>query len=74
MSKVSDKKVVKLTYLPCDYWTSQIIMPSITEEIRERAVGRDEVAGFTLDLTKVEVYLKQLIIWIMILITTQSKI
>ena len=44
-------------------------MPTIEEEIRERAVGRDEVNGFRIDVTKVEGYLKQLILWIRILIT-----
>ena len=39
-------------------------MDTIPEEGRERALGRDEVDGFRLDVGKVEVYLKQLIIWI----------
>ena len=43
-------------------------MPSISEEIQERAVGRDEPVGCRLNWTKVEVYLKKLILWIRILI------
>ena len=45
-------------------------MPSINEEIRERAEGSDEVAGLRVDVTKVEGYLKELILWIRILITS----
>ena len=65
----SSSKIGKLSYRPSDYWTSQIIMPTIEEESRERAVGRDEVDGFRIDVSKVEGYLKQLILWIRILIT-----
>ena len=42
------------------------IMPSISEEILER---RDEVDGFRLEVAKVELYLKQLILSIRFLIT-----
>ena len=45
-------------------------MPSINEEIRERMVGRDEVDGIHLDMSKIEGYLKQLVLWIEILIMT----
>ena len=44
-------------------------MPTTEEESRERAVGRDEVDGFRIDVSKLERYLKQLILWIRILIT-----
>ena len=44
-------------------------MPPIEEHSREHAVGRDEVEGFRIDVTNVEGYLKQLILWIRILIT-----
>ena len=44
-------------------------MPSIDEEIQEGVVGRDEVDGFRIDVANVEVYLKQLILWIRIIIT-----
>ena len=44
-------------------------MPTIEEESRERAVRTDEVDGFRIDVSKVEGYLKQLILWIRILIT-----
>ena len=43
-------------------------MPTTEEESRERAVDRDEVDGFSIDVSKVEGYLKQLILWIRILI------
>ena len=33
-------------------------------------VGRDEVDGFRLDMAKVEGYLKQLVLWVRILIMT----
>ena len=33
-------------------------------------VGRDEVDGFHLDISKVEGYLKQLVLWVRILIMT----
>ena len=59
-------KTLKLTYRPSDYRTYHIIRRSITEGIPER---RDEVDGFRLDVAKVEVYVKQLILWIRILIT-----
>ena len=52
----------KLTYRPSDYWTSEIIMDTIAEEVRERALGRDEVDGFRLNVAKVEVYLKEIIV------------
>ena len=45
-------------------------MDTIPEEIRERAVGRDDVDGFRLDVTKVNVYLKQMILWDRVLIVT----
>ena len=44
-------------------------MPSIDEEIRQHAVARDEVDEFRIDVRKVEGYLKQLILWIRIMIT-----
>ena len=44
-------------------------MPSNREKIQERAIGRDEVDGLRVDLTKVEEYLKKLILWIRIMIT-----
>ena len=47
--------IVKLTYRPSDYWTSEIIMDTIPEEVHERALGRDEVDGFKLDVAKVDV-------------------
>ena len=64
------KKLVKPTYRPSDYWTSEIIKPAISEAVREHMVGRDEVAVFRLDVPKVKAYLKELILWIRILITT----
>ena len=42
-------------------------MPTIDEPIRERMAER---SGFRIDVSNVEVYLKQLILWIRILITT----
>ena len=42
-------------------------MDTIPEESHERALGRDEVDGFRLDVTKVNVYLKQIILWIRVL-------
>ena len=48
---------------------SEIIKPSIDEEIEERVVGRDEVDLFRLDVTNVEVYLKQLLLWIRIVVS-----
>ena len=45
-------------------------MDTIPEEIREPAVGRDEVDGFRLDVTKVNVYLKQIILWVRVLIVS----
>ena len=45
-------------------------MDTIPEEGRERALGRDEVDGFRLDVTKVEVYLKQIILWVRILMVS----
>ena len=44
-------------------------MPLIDEEIHERVLERDEVDGFRIDVSKVEVYLKQLILWIRIMLT-----
>ena len=64
------EKLFKLTYSPSDYWTSEIIMDTIPEEGHERALGRDEVDGFKLDVPKVEVYLKQIILWIRVLMVT----
>ena len=57
----------KLTYLPSDYWTSEIIMDTIPEEGRKRALGRDEVDAFRLDVSKLEDNLKQIILWIRVL-------
>ena len=45
-------------------------MDTIHEEVRERALGNDEVDGFRLDVTKVNVYLKQIILWVRVLIAT----
>ena len=45
-------------------------MPTLSEAVRERMVGRDEVDGFHLDMAKVEGYLKQLVLWVRILIKT----
>ena len=42
-------------------------MPTINEAVQEH---RDEVDGFRVDVAKVELYLTQLILWILILITT----
>ena len=49
--------------------TSEIIKLSIYQEIQERAVGRDELDRFSIDGKNVEVYLKQLIVWIRILVS-----
>ena len=43
-------------------------MPSIDEEVTEEVVGRDMVDGLRLDVANVEVDLKQLIVWIRILV------
>ena len=59
--------IAKLTYRASDYWTSEIILDKIPEESRERALGRDEGDGFKLDGAKVEVYLKQIILWVRVL-------
>ena len=59
MSKLFDKKLIKLGYRPSDYWTSEIIMDTIPDEGRERALGTDEVVAFRLDVAELEVYLKQ---------------
>ena len=45
-------------------------MDTILEESHERALGRDEVDGFRIDVTKVNVYLKQIILWVRVLIVT----
>ena len=45
-------------------------MDMIPAEGRERALGRDEVDGFRLDVAKVEVYLKQIILWIRVLMVS----
>ena len=45
-------------------------MDTIPEEVRERALGRDEVDGFRIDVTKVNVYLKQIILWVRVLIVS----
>ena len=45
-------------------------MDTIPEENHERALGRDEVDGFRLDVTKVNVYFKQIILWVRVLIVT----
>ena len=45
-------------------------MDTIPEESNERALGRDEVDGFRIDVTKVNVYLKQIILWVRVLIVT----
>ena len=45
-------------------------MHTIPEEGHERALGRDEVDGFKLDGAKVEVYLKQIILWIRVLMVS----
>ena len=45
-------------------------MDTIPEEVRERALGRDEIDGFRLDVTKVNVYLKQIILWVRVLIVS----
>ena len=44
-------------------------MPSIYEEVQEPAVWRDMVDGFRLDVKNVEVYLKQFIVWIRIMVS-----
>ena len=45
-------------------------MDTIPEEDHERTLGRDEVDGFKLDVAKVEVYLKQIILWIRVLMVS----
>ena len=45
-------------------------MDTVPEESQERALGRDEVDGFRIDVTKVNVYLKQIILWVRVLIVT----
>ena len=46
-------------------------MPTLTEAVRERMIGhRDEVDGIHLEMSKIEGYLKQLVLWIRILIMT----
>ena len=45
-------------------------MDTIPEEGHERALGRDEGDGFKLDVAKVEVYLKQIILWIRVLMVS----
>ena len=60
-------QIVKLSYRPSDYWTSEIIMDKIPEEVRERTLCRDEVDGFRINERKVNVYLKQIILWIRVL-------
>ena len=45
-------------------------MDTIPEERRERALGRDAVDGFRIDVTQVNVYLKQIILWVRVLIVT----
>ena len=43
-------------------------MDTIPEESQERALGRDEADGCRIDVTKVNVYLKQIILWVRVLI------
>ena len=45
-------------------------MDTIPDEGRERALVRDEGDGFRLDVAKVEVYLKQIIFWIRVLMVS----
>ena len=45
-------------------------MDTIPEEGHERVLGRDEVDGFRLDVAKVDVYLKQIILWVRVLIVS----
>ena len=45
-------------------------MDTIPEESLERALGRDEVDGFRIYVSKVNVYLKQIILWVRVLIVT----
>ena len=45
-------------------------MDTVPEESQERALGRDEGDGFRIDVTKVNVYLKQIILWVRVLIVT----
>ena len=47
---------MKQPYRPSDYWTSEIIMATIDEEIQAGELGGDEVGGFRIDVAKVEVY------------------
>ena len=44
-------------------------MLSICEDIQERGLGRDDGDRLRIDVTKLELYLKQLILWIRILIS-----
>ena len=62
--------IAKLCYRPSDYWTSEIKIDTIPEESHERALRRDEVDGFRIDVTKVNVYLKQIILWVRVLIVS----
>ena len=45
-------------------------MDPITEEGHERVFGMDELDGFRLDVTKVNIYLKQIILWVRVLIVS----
>ena len=45
-------------------------MDTIPEESQKRAFGSDEVDGLGIDVTKVNVYLKQIILWVSVLIVT----
>ena len=59
-----------MPYHPSDYWTSEIIMPSISERALGKMTGRDELDGIHLDMSKIEGYVKQLVLCISILIMT----
>ena len=63
---IRDLNLLMLTNHPPEYWKSHIIMPTLIEAVSERMVGRDEVDGIQLDMTKIEAYLKQLVLWIRI--------